>query len=91
MNCHDNNKEKQTNQKHSPFKHMIHMIICCGLPLIIMGLLPVIASFSPNAASTIGKIAPYLCPLMMIAMIPMMMGRGKKGSCCDNTVKNNQD
>jgi hypothetical protein len=88
MNSHEGRKEKQTSHKHNPLKHMLHMILCCGLPIVIMALLPIITTFSPGAASKIGKIAPYLCPLMMIAMIPMMMRHNKKGSCCDNTNEN---
>lgn len=87
MNCHGDNKEKQGNQEnhdHSPLKHMLHMIICCGLPIVILALLPVISRVSPSAGSVIGKIVPFLCPLMMIMMIPMMMGSNKKSSCCNN-------
>lgn len=83
MNCHGNNKEKQRKHSHSPLKHMLHMIICCGLPIVIIGLLPVITKLSPSAANVVGKIAPFLCPIMMVFMVVMMMS-GKKGSCCDS-------
>ena len=85
MNCHGDNKEKQ--RSHSPLKHMLHMLICCGLPIVIIGLLPFIARINPAAGGALGKIAPYLCPVMMLAMLPMMLGGSKKGggkaSCCD--------
>lgn len=89
MNCHGDNKEKQGTHKHSPLKHMLHMAICCGLPIIIIGLLPIITKLSPNAGSIIGRITPFLCPIMMIFMMPMMMGNNKKGSCCDTKKTNN--
>jgi len=90
MNCHGDNKEKKVTHKHSPLKHMLHMAVCCGLPIIIIGLLPIITKLSPSAGSVIGKITPFLCPIMMISMLPMMLGGNKKGSCCD-TKKNNPD
>ena len=84
MNCHGDNKEKQKNHKQNPLKHMWHMILCCGLPIVIIGVLPLIAKFSPAASGILGKIAPFLCPLMMLLMLPMMLRGHKNGSCCDN-------
>lgn len=86
MNCHGENKNGHGSHKHSPLKHMLHMVICCGLPLLIVGVLPLIAKVSPGAAGVIGRITPFLCPLMMVAMIPMMLGgrEKEKGNCCDN-------
>ncbi|MBP2031719.1 hypothetical protein J2Z42_000384 [Clostridium algifaecis] len=85
MNCHGNNKEKQVTHKHNSLKHMLHMVICCGLPIVIVALLPIITKLSPSAGSVIWRITPFLCPIMMIFMMPMMMmGNNKKGSCCDS-------
>ena len=81
MSCH---KDSEGNKKHSNLKHMLHMIICCGLPIVIIGFLPVIWRFSPEAGRVLSVIAPFLCPIMMISMIPMMFGKGKRKSCCDN-------
>ncbi len=91
MNCHGDNKEEQGTHKHSPLKHMLHMAICCGLPIVIVGLLPFISRINPNVAGIIGKIVPFLCPIMMIAMMSMMFGGNKKSSCCksDNNEINN--
>lgn len=58
MNCHGNNKNKQNSHNHSPLKHMLHMVICCGLPLILVGLLPAISRLSPSA-SLENKISHY--------------------------------
>jgi hypothetical protein len=88
MNCHEDNKGKQGAHKHSPLKHMLHMILCCGIPIVILGFLPLITRFSPGAGSAIGRIVPFLCPLMMIGMIPMMFGGNKKENCCDNKNEN---
>jgi hypothetical protein len=53
--------------------HMLMMILCCGLPLLLLLLIPTIGRFIPGSAGFLGSIVPFLCPLMMIAMIPMMI------------------
>lgn len=94
MKCHNNNKEGKSNGKHSIFKYMLHMILCCGLPIVIIGLLPVITKISPSTAGVVSRIAPFLCPIMMISMMVMMMGGNKGKSCChgkgNNDVHNNE-
>lgn len=92
MNCHEDNREKEGNHRHSPLKHMLHMILCCGLPIVIIGFLPFISRLSPSAAGILARITPFICPLMMIAMIPMMIGGNKKGSCCEykKNINNNK-
>jgi hypothetical protein len=82
MNCHGNKKESHHN--HSPLKHILHMVLCCGLPIVIVGFLPLITRLSPNAGNFVARIVPFLCPIMMLAMIPMMFSGNKKGSCCDD-------
>lgn len=84
MSCHGNNNNGRGSHKHSPLKHLLHMAICCGLPIVILSALPLISRLNPAAAGVLEKITPFLCPLMMLAMLPMMFGGGRKGSCCDN-------
>ena len=88
MNCHGKNKEKQGNSNHSPLKHMLHMIICCGLPIVIIGFLPLISRISHGASRILGIIAPFICPIMMFGMFGMMFRNNKKQGCC-NQDKNN--
>lgn len=64
--------------KHSPMKHLLHMIICCGLPLLIILLLPFITGVSPAAATILAFIVPFIYPIMMGAMLFMMFGGHKK-------------
>lgn len=87
MNCHEN-KNKQETHKHNPMKHMFHMILCCGLPIIIIGFMPIISKFNPNIGNLLSRLVPFICPIMMILMLLMMFGNNKKGSCCDNTKEN---
>lgn len=83
-------KEKQNAGSHSPLHHMLHMIICCGLPAIIIMMLPFIAGFSPAIAGFLGLIAPFICPLMMGGMFFMMFAKGKS-SCCENSGNDGKD
>lgn len=78
MKCNHDNKE---NQKHNPIRHMLHMILCCGLPIIIIFSLPFIARISPTAAGALGFLAPFLCPVMMGGML-FFMFRKEKTDCC---------
>lgn len=88
MNCHENNKntnenEKQNGHKHSPMKHMLMMALCCGLPLILLLVVPFLGVFGTGFKLTISSIIPFICPIMMLFMIPMMMKSSKNGkSCC---------
>jgi len=90
MNFHRNNKDNQEEHKHSPIKHMLHMVLCCGLPIVILALLPIITRFSTSAGSIIAIVVPFICPVMMIGMIFMMRGGNKKSSCCDKTNDDNK-
>jgi hypothetical protein len=84
MNFRKENKDNQNNTGHSPMKHMLHMVLCCGIPIVIIFLLPFIASVSPATAGFLGLITPFICPIMMGGMMLMMFGK-KKSSCCDPT------
>lgn len=84
MNCHGENNKKQEVRKHSPLKHLLHMAICCGLPILVIGSLPLITRFSPSSAAVLERIAPFICPVMMLLMMPMMFRSMREGSCCDN-------
>ncbi|WP_286909843.1 hypothetical protein [Clostridium sp. UBA1652] len=86
MNFNKSNKRKDKHN-HSPLKHMLHMVLCCGLPIIILSFLPLISRFSPRAGVFVSGIIPFICPLMMLGMIPMMLGGDKKGSCCSDSNK----
>ncbi len=48
--------------------HMLHMILCCGLPLLILLVLPLF-----GYKGILQTIAPFICPVMMLVMMPMMM------------------
>jgi glucan phosphoethanolaminetransferase (alkaline phosphatase superfamily) len=85
------NKNSHKGKEHSPMKHMLHMILCCGLPIIIIAMLPFIASFSPAMAGVLGVIAPFICPVMMGGMMIMMFCGNKKSCCAENKVEVNNE
>lgn len=68
---------------------MIHMILCCGIPVIIILSLPFIANFSPAIAAMLAVIAPFICPIMMGGMMFMMFSGKKKKCCPDNSSSDN--
>jgi hypothetical protein len=84
MNLKRNSEVKSNAQGHSPMKHMLHMVLCCGLPIVIILSLPFIASISPAIAGVLGVITPFICPVMMGGMMFMMFGK-KKASCCEDS------
>ena len=93
MKCHENKEnindnQKQADHKHSPMKHMLMMAICCGLPLLLLLVVPFLGVFGLGFKLTIASIIPFLCPIMMIFMIPMMMKSSKNGkSYCNENKK----
>ena len=89
MNCHGNNKNGE-NKKHNPIKHMLMMVLCCGLPFILVAILPFLNIRGGFKAALTG-IAPFICPLMMLIMIPMMFKGMKHGNCCSGKKKVNEE
>lgn len=74
------NVSNKTNE-HSPLKHMLHMVVCCGLPFLIFISLPFISRFSPSLSGILRYITPFICPVMMGWMM-LMMFRNKDAGCC---------
>jgi ABC-type transport system involved in cytochrome bd biosynthesis fused ATPase/permease subunit len=64
------------------------MVVCCAVPLLIVAALPF---FKFNAALKLSilNIAPLICPIMMIFMIPMMI-KGMNGGH-SHTIENQRE
>ncbi len=95
MNCHGkhNNNNGEGDKHKGPFSHMLMMALCCGAPIIILLLLPVLTKIGGNGlAKVLTVIAPLICPLMMVGMVSMMFKRKKedKDDCCQNKHEGNQ-
>ncbi|MFW2488257.1 hypothetical protein [Clostridium chromiireducens] len=89
MNCHGNNKNSE-NKKHNPIKHMLMMVLCCGLPFIVVSILPFI-NLQGGLKTAIAGIAPFICPIMMVLMMGMMFKGSKNGSCCSGKKEVNEN
>lgn len=75
----ENNHCNETeNGNHSHKKHVLHMILCCALPILVLLSIPFISKISPGSSKFLILIAPFICPIIMISMIPMMFGDKKK-------------
>lgn len=69
MNCCKNdNDENKMKPLHNHKKHLLHMVLCCGLPLVIIFGLPLI-----GYKGFLTTVAPFICPIMMLIMVPMML------------------
>lgn len=88
MNCcnHNSNDPNGNNQKNQHahkgghVSHLLMMALCCGAPLLILLALPLLGQNLPGLRAVLVSIAPFICPVMMIGMIPMMLRHGKDDS-----------
>ncbi len=86
MNCHGSHSN--TDNKHKGhFSHMLMMVLCCSTPVIILLFVPFLLNNGASAlAKPLAAIAPFICPIMMVFMIPMMLKGHKhnegKENCC---------
>lgn len=77
MNCcshsdHDNHHKK------GHLSHIWMMALCCGAPLLALLLLPLLGSRFPAVGAFLLSAVPFLCPILMIGMIPLMLIKGKR-------------
>lgn len=72
-------QEEHKKHKGIHMPHMLMMALCCGLPILLIALIPLIGRFIPGISNSVYLLPLLLCPLMMI---PMMIGgmRDKKES-----------
>lgn len=66
---------------HSGFKGLLVMAICCGAPLIILAVLPMLGAILGNAGmSVLSVLALLICPLGMLLMMRIMMRAQNTGT-----------
>ena len=91
MNDDVNNEKKENKGSHSSMKHILMMVLCCGLPILLIAVLPFLKIGNTAFRITLASIIPFLCPILMLFMIPMMLKGSKKGKSCNNNNNNNKD
>ena len=81
MKCSEN---KNNNSKKGHLHHMWMMALCCGAPILLLGIISLLGtSFSGSRAVLAGAL-PFVCPIMMAVMIAMMFRKDKRnGDCCE--------
>lgn len=72
-----NNQNKKHAHKGGHMPHMLMMALCCGAPIILLLIASLLGTSLPGLKAVLLSIAPFLCPIMMIGMIPMMFMHGK--------------
>jgi len=84
MKCCDQNENKTTNnnKKKGHFNHMWMMLLCCGAPILVLFVISLLGTSFPEIKLALVSILPFLCPIMMLIMIPMMFMKGKNNSGC---------
>lgn len=77
----DNPEEIQFDKrKHKgPMSHIKMMAVCCGAPVLLLLLLPLLGL----KGGIFSNLIFLICPIMMVAMIPMML-RGHKNEDAKN-------
>lgn len=86
MKCCDNEKElKHENNHRGHMSHILMMVLCCGAPFIFLLMLPIIGNINPGIKTLIFTVLPFLCPIMMIIMMPMMFKGNKEKQKDGNT------
>ncbi|MFT8502545.1 MAG: hypothetical protein ABF702_11525 [Lacticaseibacillus paracasei] len=85
MNCcnHDSGHSNGDNQNGKKghagghIGHLLMMALCCGAPLILLLVIPLLGTSLPGVKAVLLFILPFICPIMMIGMLPMMFMRRK--------------
>jgi len=76
MNCckKDENKDNLKKNKKHHMSHMIMMALCCGAPVLILLIITLL-----GYQGILFTLLPFICPIMMVLMMPMMLRGGDKG------------
>lgn len=66
------------NNKHLGHSHSIWMmILCCGVPILLFFVISMLGANFTALKAVLISILPFLCPAMMLLMIPMMFMKSK--------------
>ncbi len=81
MNCCNNNNKNERTSKTGKRGHahpMWMMALCCGAPILILAVISLLGAGAIGTKTFLAGILPFICPVMMLVMIPMMFLRIKR-------------
>lgn len=79
MNCcnhHDPDHENHSKKGH--LSHLWMMVLCCGAPLLALLALFLLGARFPGVSALLLPLVPFLCPVLMVGMVPMMIWKGRR-------------
>lgn len=74
MKCSEN---KNNNSKKEHLHHMWMMVLCCGAPILLLGVISLLGTGFSGSSTILTGALPFVCPIMMLVMIAMMFKKGK--------------
>jgi len=89
LKCSQGSEKESNMKKHMP--HMFMMVLCCGLPVLLLFLVPLIASANPALGAKLLPVIPFLCPVLMGGMMFFMFKKEKNTVIKENDNKNETD
>jgi hypothetical protein len=82
--CNHEKKDKAEGSGHSHLSHLRMMVICCGAPLLILILIPLIGTNFTALKFILAASVPFLCPALMGGMMLFMFLRSRHRKGEDN-------
>ena len=78
--CNHNDRDPESHPKKGHLSHLWMMALCCGAPLLALLALFLLGARFPGVSAFLLPLVPFLCPVLMIGMIPMMVLKGRHKS-----------
>lgn len=79
MSCHGNDEKKKNKDGHNSMPHMLlMMVLCCSIPILLILAFTVFNIQYTGLMVSLVSVITFLCPLMMLFMIPMMLKGSKE-------------
>jgi hypothetical protein len=61
------------------------MVLCCGAPILLLIVISLLGANFAGLKIALSGALPFICPIMMLIMMPMMFMRNKNsGECHEN-------
>lgn len=74
--CNRNDRDSENHPKKGRPSHLWMMVLCCGAPLLALLVLFLLGARFPAVSALLLPLVPFLCPVLMVGMIPVMIWKG---------------